>query len=158
MEKSFSVIEYIRLGGFKNIAPYSAFTKTDFYQLITENEIWETEHCTVFRVSSNCWIDTYITFDMQGEYISDTMEISIEILWKPLQKIPKEYLYRYSEKSLYLLDDDIIKEVFDDNERVIFLKNGTDLHFLKSNMIDDYLLVKVVSNSKYREAIKKIFK
>lgn len=158
MKKYFTVISYIRLGGFKNISPYSTYTKEDFYQLATDDEIWETGHSTIFTVSSNRWVDAYITFDMQGGYISDTMEISMNVLLQPLTNIPKEYLYRYSEKYLYLSGDDILEEMLDNDECVIFLKNGTDLHFLKNETINDYFLVKILSNSKYREVTKKLFK
>lgn len=158
MATEITVLSYIRSGGLTHIAPYNTYKKEDYDRLVAEDEIWETGNGTIFTVWSSPWLDVYLTFDRQGNYFSDTMELSIGILAKPLKQIPEAYSYRYSEKDCYVSPEEILEEVADDKERVIFLKNGTDLHFLRHELLDDDLLVKIVSNSQYREATKELFK
>ena len=94
-------------------------------------------------------------------YVHDSLNFNIGLL----RNFPK-YVHRLGlfyakelEKSEYMNSLKIVGEVSDQEEKVLFLSNGVNLHFLKSDKTDDYLIIKIVPDGEeYRSSIRKIFR
>lgn len=107
-------------------------------------EIWTTPESDSIIISIN--INKVTTFEIVYDnkdhyYVHDSLNFNIGLL----RNFPK-YVHRLGlfyakelEKSEYMNSLKIVGEVSDQEEKVLFLSNGVNLHFLKSDKTDDYL-------------------
>lgn len=145
------IIDYIKKGGIKNIFPYSEYKMEDFFRISKDENIWNSGSYMIFSFPLNKIATFQIAFENQTKiYHNDSIEINH---WAT------ENHFLYSQKEQFLSASfAIIEECADEDEKVIFLSNGVDIHFLKNEEKNDFLLSKINPNAeKYRKSIKKIF-
>ncbi len=157
-----TIKDYLLSGGIKHINPYADFKINEFKKMATE--IWTTPESDSIIISIN--INKVTTFEIVYDnkdhyYVHDSLNFNIGLL----RNFPK-YVHRLGlfyakelEKSEYMNSLKIVGEVSDQEEKVLFLSNGVNLHFLKSDKTDDYLIIKIVPDGEeYRSSIRKIFR
>lgn len=158
MMKAITVMDYIRLGGIRQIVPYSHYTKEDFQYLVPEDLVWDSGFSTIFTLEVAPWAEIYVAFEnATSAYFSNSLEINPTVFEEISAKTPLDCLYRYQDKENYLTSENILEELRDEDEIVLFLRNGIDLHFLK-NQENDYVLRHITADTAYREATQQLFK
>ena len=153
-----TIKDYLLSGGIKHINPYADFKINEFKKMATE--IWTTPESDSIIISIN--INKVTTFEIVYDnkdhyYVHDSLNFNIVLL----RNFPKYGLFyaKELEKSEYMNSLKIVGEVSDQEEKVLFLSNGVNLHFLKSDKTDDYLIIKIVPDGEeYRSSIRKIFR
>lgn len=151
---SFSIKEYIDKGGIQYILPYGKYQYADFLAFATDDTLWDTGNSIIFSFPLNEEVDFFITFEKETfRYLYDSIEILFSV------ENPPESCFWYENRQDFLDLSLILEEVEDKKEKVIFLSNGINLHFLKEEEENDFLLVKIVTNAEqYREGTKKLLK
>lgn len=151
---SFSIQEYIDKGGIQYILPYGKYQYADFLAFATDDTLWDTGHSIIFSFPLNEEVDFFITFEKETfRYLYDSIEILFSV------ENPPESCFWYENRQDFLDFSLVLEEVEDEKEKVIFLSNGINLHFLKEEEKNDFLLVKIVTNAEqYREVTKKLLK
>ncbi|MBO3708484.1 MAG: hypothetical protein J5X21_19155 [Candidatus Accumulibacter sp.] len=149
---------YISSGGLANDSEYSILTQFDVAETY-HDEKWANKHGTIFSISDRYW-SLDILFDKNKVYKGDQLRFSI------LSVFPSN---SYSQKAIAELtqicffEDAVLQlrarglfgesEVYEDaHERVIFLRNGANMHFSRVAATADWVIDKVTSASTESEA------
>lgn len=136
------IVDYIRYGGFRNIKNNIALS----YDLMknSADEVWGNNGSSILTYNSNYWSVEFLFLD-RNELVTDQIELYPESIYNSSSLLVEETEVNYSENFVTLFEKNMISECYSvHDELIIFLANGTNVHFNKSNNISDFVIRKII--------------
>lgn len=139
---NFRIIDYIRYGGFRNIKKNIALS-FDVMKNCAD-EVWDNNSSSILTYNSNYWSVEFLFLD-RNELVTDQIELYAESIYNSSSLIVEKTEVNYLENFVTLFEKNMISECYSvHDELIIFLANGTNVYFNKSNIISDFVIRKII--------------